>query len=541
MYIGRRSDFGIASTRCGREPRNTVRRAERRGAPRLGGNIQRCLAVWVGLMLTSFSIQAQTVGPAAIIPPAADGPYIWPNEFSATSLAPPDGGWLTAVDPPPPVERQPDLARELEEVSRRLAALEAATQQGEAASKKPADGGKKAEPQKAETDWQDLSNEKWTVKLGGHIQMEYVTWANASPTIVGDQNYFEFRRLRLLADGTGYGLYDFRLQMTLEPETVGETQPLGTVSTPDVKDAYLSMNEIPILGRMRIGNFFVPFSLEQVTNDTNNIFVERSIPTQGIFAADREVGVAFYNCTEDKNVTWCYGLFFDNITDSLKERIDDNQGYRVSGRLTWLPFYDEESNGRYLIHTGVGILHTDDHDNRVRFRARPQIHEGPRLIDSGALDADAYTTGNVEGAIVWGPVTVQTEAFLSQVNMNATTVRNVHGAYAHVSWFLTGENRIFERFGQHGAQFSRNVPISNFFIVPGCISPGAWELKARWSLLNLDDVERGQYNDLTVGFNWYWSDRTRVMFDWIHPITTANTTFGATESDLLALRFDFNW
>ncbi len=241
---------------------------------------------------------------------------------------------------------------------------------------------KKSEKEKADKDKKDNANpldkfkEKWNVKLGGHVQMDYVNWANASPTITGTQDFFEFRRLRLVADGTGYGVYDFRLQMTLEPETVGETQPLGTVSSPDVKDAYLSVNEIPGLGRFRIGNFFVPFSLEQVTNDTNNIFMERSIPTQGIFAADREVGMALYNSTEDQYVTWTTGIFLDSISEGLKERIDDNQGYRVSGRLTWLPYYDESTKGRYLLHTGVGVLHTDDNDNRVRFRARPQIHEG---------------------------------------------------------------------------------------------------------------------------------------------------------------------
>jgi hypothetical protein len=31
------------------------------------------------------------------------------------------------------------------------------------------------------------------------------------------------------------------------------------------------------------------------------------------------------------------------------------------------------------------------------------------------------------------------------------------------------------------------------------------------------------------------------MFDWIHPVTTGSTVFGETESDLLAMRFDFNW
>lgn len=423
-----------------------------------------------------------------------------------------------------------------------LIRLQKRIDQLEAGEKKRADAEKKKkdeESKKAEG-WQDMSTDKWTVKLGGHVQLDYINWANADPAIPGTSDYFEFRRLRLVADGTGYGQCDFRLQMTLEPETVG-TSPPGTVVSPDVKDAYFSMNEIPGLGRFRIGNFFVPFSLEQVTNDTNNIFMERSIPTQGVFAADREVGVALYNCTDDQSVTWATGVFFDSISEGLKERIDDNQGYRVSGRVTWLPFYDEPSSGRYLIHTGAGILHTDDQDDKVSFRARPQIKEGPRIIDSGALDADRYTTGNLEFAAVMGPVTLQSEAFLSSVDMITGGAQTAHGGYAHLSYFLTGENRIFERFGQHGAQFGRNVPRSNFFIVPGAISPGAWEMKTRYSHLNLNEFSKGEYNDLTTGFNWYWNDRTRVMLDWIHPVTTAQTTFGDTQSDLLAMRFDFNW
>ena len=386
---------------------------------------------------------------------------------------------------------------------------------------------------------------KWTVKMGGHVQLDYINWANADPAITGPaaapgtKDYFEFRRLRLSADGKGYGNLDFRLQMTLEPETVGESG--GAATTPDVKDAYLSINDIPWLGRFRIGNFFVPFSLEQVTNDTMNIFLERSIPTQGVFSADREVGVAFYNVNEAQNFTWTYGAFFDSISDTIKERIDDNQGYRLSGRVTWLPYYDEPSNGRYLIHLGAGVLYTDDQDNKVRFRARPQVHEGPRLIDSGTLNATSYTTGNVELAVVCGPVTVQSEAFLSQVNLSAGNPATIGGAYAHASYFLTGENRKYERFSQHGAQFGRNVPNSNFRLGCDGVGWGAWEAKARWSYLNLKDVSQGEYNDFTFGMNWYWSDRTRVMFDWIHPVTSSQTTFGATQSDLLAMRFDFNW
>jgi phosphate-selective porin OprO and OprP len=429
-----------------------------------------------------------------------------------------------------------DADSELEALKKRIATLEKAEQKRlDADAKKKADEALKAE------EWIDTSTEKWTIRMGGHVQMDYVNWATA-PAQIPAQDYFEFRRLRLLAEGTGYGVYDFRLQMTLEPESVGDNAP-GIVTSPEVKDAYFSINEIPFIGRARIGNFFVPFSLEQVTNDTNNIFLERSIPTQGIFAADREVGMATYNCSDDQRLTWTSGIFLDSISESLKERIDDNQGMRLSERVTWLPYYDEASNGRYLVHTGMGVLHTIDQDGRVRFRARPQIREGPRLIDTGlpALQADSFTTGNLEFAVVWGRVTLQSEAFLSHVNMTATKDQAIGGAYVHVSYFLTGENRVYERFGQHGAQFARNAPYTNVFFNRNGVGLGAWELKGRWSNLNLRNLNAGEYNDLTLGVNWYWSDRVRVMFDWIHPITSSDTPFGATESNLLGARFDFNW
>ena len=397
---------------------------------------------------------------------------------------------------------------------------------------------KKEEKKDDKGGWKDLSSEKWTVKLGGHVQLDYINWAQASPQIVGDDNYFSFRRLRLVADGSGYGQFDFRLQMTLEPGSGSDTNPLAS---PDVKDAYFSMNDIPWLGRARIGNFFVPFGLEQVTNDTNNMFSERSIPTQGIFTADREVGFAFYNCNEAQNVTWTWGMFFDDISDTIKTRIDDNQGYRLSGRLTWLPYYDEPSNGRYLVHTGVGGVHTDDYDDIVRFRARPQIQRGPFLVDSGNIAADTYDIGNVEGAVVWGQVTVQGEAYVCNINRNVGGPVTIGGAYTHLSYFVTGENRIFERFGQHGPQFGRNQPNTNFFAVPGCVGSGALELKARWSYLDLTPLNRGEYNDYTFGFNWYLTDRTRIMFDYIHPFTTADAVFGTANADILAMRFDFNW
>jgi hypothetical protein len=102
-------------------------------------------------------------------------------------------------------------ADEVQALRARLELLEQAEKKRTAAEAKKA-----AEAAKVD-DWLDLSTEKWTVKLGGHVQLDYINWAHADDAIVGARDYFAYRRLRLVADGTGYGVFDFRLQMTLEP------------------------------------------------------------------------------------------------------------------------------------------------------------------------------------------------------------------------------------------------------------------------------------------------------------------------------------
>ena len=77
-------------------------------------------------------------------------------------------------------------------------------------------------------------------QTGAQMQLDSINWADATATIP-EFNYVEFRRLRLMLDGVGYGQYDFRVQMEFEPE--GN----DAITTPvtEVRDAYFSMNELP--------------------------------------------------------------------------------------------------------------------------------------------------------------------------------------------------------------------------------------------------------------------------------------------------------
>jgi phosphate-selective porin OprO and OprP len=164
-----------------------------------------------------------------------------------------------------------------------------------------------------------------------------------------------------------------------------------------------------------------------------------------------------------------------------------------------------------------GFFLTSDQDNRVRFQARPQIHEGPRIIDSGVLNADSYDTGNLEFAWVWGPVTLQSEAFASVVNFNS-------GA-SETSTAVTRTSAISSQVRIEFLIRLASMGLSSVgtFLIPMYLRRraecgwGAWEGKIRYSNLDLTNVNRGIYDDITAGVNWYWSDRVRIMFDWIHP------------------------
>jgi phosphate-selective porin OprO/OprP len=408
----------------------------------------------------------------------------------------------------------------------------------------------------------DTTSEEWvTVKdntyitWGGRIHADYVNWL--SDTEFGGQpNYVEFRRVRLFAAGEGYGVYDYQLDIGFAPEFdlqgAVEDELLQEAGI-ELKDAYVGIRDIPLLGYLRIGHMRTPFSLEQLTSSNYLTFLERSLAHR--LAPGRELGVTASARTPGENLTWAYGAYFDELPEEEPNIEDDNQGIRVVGRLTWTPWYDVPANGRYMLHTGLSYAYTrprarDNPDlpgtliRAVRFNARPEIHRGDQLIDTFDIDTQQYQVLNPEFALVRGPLSLQSELSWARIDEIAGRTTDIYGAYAYASWFLTGEHRAYDR---EGGRFSRVIPHENFWAVrtPRGVRRGfgAWELGARWSYLEFPDYGAQQLQDLTVGLNWYWNPNTRVMFNWIHPWARNSplTTLVHAEGDVLSMRMQVDF
>jgi len=386
--------------------------------------------------------------------------------------------------------------------------------------------------EKEECEWESVHGQKWSGKVGGRIMGDYVMWANENTVLGNQDNYFEMRRLRIFLSGKGYGVYDYKFQLDFEPEN----------EEPSMKDMYIGIHEIPLLGYVRMGHFKGPSSLEEMTSSKYITFMERALPN--VFAMSRKVGIASYNNTHNDVFHLNYGVFFNDVDDNDKQRVGDAQGVEFGIRGVWTPLYT--ANGRGVIHTGASWRYVDDRDDSVDFDSKPEIHEGDDWIATGAIAARDYNIAGLELAGIYGPFSAQSELFYTNVNTIVGPNVNLYGAYVYGSWFLTGESRNYENDKK---VFGRVKPHTNFWVVntcDGCCSGwGAWELAARWSYLdytdpNLPGGNQGTLNDMTIGVNWHWNPYARMMLNWIHPLAS-NQAVGNGNGDIIAMRWQVDF
>ena len=321
------------------------------------------------------------------------------------------------------------------------------------------------------------------LKFGGRIQADY-QFADSDTFSVEDG--FEFRRARLFFSGTVYDRIEFKAQYDFAG---GDA---------DFKDVWLGINNE--WGIIKFGHFKESLSLEELTSSKYLTFLERSLPVQA-FAPSRNSGIGFEGDQGDK-FNWGVGWFYDADDFGVSTDEDDTN---LTGRIAFRPVYEDGGN---LFHIGLGATFKD-RASSIRFRARPENHIGGRLVDTGSFSADSADIFNVELATVAGPFWASAEYFTADVSTPGGSDPSFDGAYVQAGYFFTGESRAFKT---SSGSFDRIKPANNFGS-----GHGAWELKFRYSTLDLTDgaVSGGEEDNLSVGINWYLNPVTRMMIDYI--------------------------
>ncbi|GAB6185462.1 OprO/OprP family phosphate-selective porin [Thermopirellula anaerolimosa] len=392
-----------------------------------------------------------------------------------------------------------------------------------------------------EADAKKKAAEKYSVTVDGRVFVDSVFFGQSAGSVAafGDaQDTVQFRTARLGAQGSGFDVFDYKIEVDFAGRDSTNDQSTS------FKDVYLGINDLPFLGRVQIGHFKEPFSIEELTSSRYITFMERSL--LNVFAPQRNVGVAAYRVSENERFTFAFGGF-RTIGDKPPYVADDDGGYAFTMRGTYLPWYDEATNGRGLLHLGLGYSYRDVDDPNQRIRARAETNVGPYILDTGVITGvEDFQLLDPEIAFVYGPFSVQAEYIAAFYN-RAGNDADFHAAYVQMSYFLTGEHRPYDR--KKGA-FSRVKPFENFFRVRTCdgnieMGKGAWELAYRYSWLDLDDADAGVFggnsSDHTVGVNWYLNPYTRLMFNYVYAqVSPANNN---PDSDLsvfqMRAQFDF--
>lgn len=146
--------------------------------------------------------------------------------------------------------------------------------------------------------------EAFSVELGGRILFDG-TWGTddgLEQTLIGEtfQNGHQFRRVRLFAEGTGYEVLEYKLQLEFSNGRDG----------PRLRDVYFGMKDTPF-GNFRIGHQKEPNSLEKMTSSKYNVFMERGLPRPMLQV--RGAGFLFFDTYSDEMGTWALGSFFDDF------------------------------------------------------------------------------------------------------------------------------------------------------------------------------------------------------------------------------------
>jgi phosphate-selective porin OprO/OprP len=355
--------------------------------------------------------------------------------------------------------------------------------------------------------------------------------ATATPSATGADT-FDIRRARL---GVKY-----KFAKNYSGEIVFNT--VGAVNVLDV--AYMDVSWFE-KAKFRIGQFKMPYSLEQLTSSNNIDFVERSFVDSYIPA--KEIGAQVFG-EPTKGMT--YALAVSNglpASNAVGTEADNRQdGKDVIGRLTFNAA-EAAGNKEAVYHAGAAFSYGESPigtglgGNRTTEARGASFYTAPTISQlSGNAKTNQRLRYGVEGALASGPFKIQGQySIINQdFSLGTNSANNqdldIKTYYVQALWTLTGE-KWADRYkaGAFGALKPKTDFDSDKF------TGGAWEIGGRYSKFDASDfntaallanadttsvstglgTKQAGYTEAkayTLGVKFVANPNFRVMADYVH-------------------------
>ena len=334
-----------------------------------------------------------------------------------------------------------------------------------------------------------------------------------------------FRRAQLGIQGKVFGDWNYFFNYDF-----GGGASSGNELQGRIQQAFVEYAGIPNWS-FRIGAYPWSANLEDATGAGDVIFLERNAASdlsRSLAGGDGRDGIGVIYAGESffGSVAYTGGkvadsaLFFDE-QQAIVARVSDvfysdaDWKLLLSGAINWV-FHGGDATA------GAGSA------NNITLQDGPELttdDNSLRLVSTGAINVDQAYNWGVEGAAEWRNFYAQAGYFGFGMEPQAGAPNlNFDGWYVQGTWILTGESRPYNQQNGSFANPKPRVPFS----IDGW-GPGAWEVAARYSDLDLNDnagvlgsalpaggIRGGDQRIFTAELNWFPNNVLKFALQYQH-------------------------
>jgi len=362
----------------------------------------------------------------------------------------------------------------------------------------------------------DPNETAYWFKLGGRTFLDGVVYSGSNKNT---QNQFpsgaNLRDLRVQLEG-GIGEHlSFLTQIDYHPES----------ASVKIGNAYVNYTGLAENTDLSFGKVSPPFGLDNWSNWGDLVFMEQAL--DGAFDPSDGLGV-YADAALGDMVTIAAAVVAPQPSNSTNFGTDNGTTGRSdllaeAARITFSPVHTEDA----VYHLGASVwnqsLKPTDQTGAaitdwVGFSTQTELvaRQTPYLFSTPWIQGRGETVWGLEAAGLWGPLHMTAEYQQATMRMNGFTPVGgtaaikgnpvVSAWHVQAAYMLTGESRGYD------------FPSGTFSNPKPTAECGAWEVAARYSVINLNDkgIFGGSGHDVTLGVNWFVNDIVRVAVNYLN-------------------------